>query len=303
MHRVAPEPEFAAAPPTAPRAEIVAADDTPDLALLRLVRALAVQAARDAFAAVTGHTESDAATVRRSRRSPMGRKPLADPLCLPLKRWPEPDRAAWIAAQKPAGLFDDIGPAGEWRPATWFKTEKGYGRFLGWLARYRPNELAREPAERLREEIFSAYLDHLGESTAGYSSLSYVEDLIRALRIISGRPPPNWLDKLQKRLRARARPVRDKRQYVIAADELVRCGIELMRRAETATDWSARRRAVAYRDGLAVALLAYRPIRMKNSRGCASAPNLFAKAAYGAFCSQAMTPRHISHSRRPFRPI
>jgi hypothetical protein len=194
----------------------------------------------------------------------MGRKPLADPLCLPLKRWPEPDRSAWIAAQKPAGLFDDIGPAGEWRPATWFKTEKGYGRFLGWLARYHPNELAREPAERLRKEIFSAYLDHLGESTAGYSALSYVEDLIRAFRIISGNAPPNWLNKLQKGLRARARPVRDKRQHIIAADELVRCGMELMRRAETARDWSARRRAVAYRDGLAVALLAYRPIRMKN---------------------------------------
>jgi hypothetical protein len=60
MHRVAPESEFAAAPPTAPRAESVAAD-TPDSALLRLVRALAVQAAREAFAAVTRHagTETD----------------------------------------------------------------------------------------------------------------------------------------------------------------------------------------------------------------------------------------------------
>jgi hypothetical protein len=56
--RRARETEFAAVP----GAEIAAADDTPDLALLRLVRALAVQAAREAFDAVINPAETDAAS-------------------------------------------------------------------------------------------------------------------------------------------------------------------------------------------------------------------------------------------------
>jgi hypothetical protein len=56
--RRARKTEFAAAPATVPRAEIAAADDTPDLALLRLVRALAVQAAREAFAANPAETDA-----------------------------------------------------------------------------------------------------------------------------------------------------------------------------------------------------------------------------------------------------
>jgi site-specific recombinase XerD len=38
----------------------------------------------------------------------------------------------------------------------------------------------------------------------------------------------------------------------------------MMREAEASRAWSARRRAVAYRDGLMIALLAHRPIRMRN---------------------------------------
>jgi integrase len=56
----------------------------------------------------------------------------------------------------------------------------------------------------------------------------------------------------------------NKRLRLVAADELVRCGQALMERAETEDHWSARRGAVAYRDGLAIALLAHRPLRMKN---------------------------------------
>jgi len=62
MRRLAHETEFAAAPPTVPRAEIAAADDTPDLALFRLVRALGVQAAREAFAAAIKPAETDTAS-------------------------------------------------------------------------------------------------------------------------------------------------------------------------------------------------------------------------------------------------
>ena len=46
--------------------------------------------------------------------------------------------------------------------------------------------------------------------------------------------------------------------------ELIALGERLMDQAEAAPRWSARRRAVVFRDGLLIALLAYRPVRRKN---------------------------------------
>jgi integrase/recombinase XerD len=65
-------------------------------------------------------------------------------------------------------------------------------------------------------------------------------------------------------LKAHVRPARDKFSRLKPIDELTALGERLMEEAETASEWSARRPAVAYRDGLMIALLAYRPIRRKN---------------------------------------
>jgi integrase/recombinase XerD len=58
--------------------------------------------------------------------------------------------------------------------------------------------------------------------------------------------------------------VREKLSRLKPIDELAALGERLMDEAEAASDRSARRRAVAYRDGFMIALLAYRPVRRKN---------------------------------------
>lgn len=194
----------------------------------------------------------------------MAPRPPANPMQLPLAQWPEADRCQWTRAQQPAELFDDLGPGSDWSPVTWNKTTKGYGRFLAWLRQYHPNDLGLPAATRINRARITEYVEHLRQTTSGYSAVGYVEDLIRAHRVLITTTIPAWLAALHGHLRAQARPVRDKRAALPAADELVGCGEALMRQAETAPDWSARRRAVAYRDGLAIALLAYRPMRMKN---------------------------------------
>jgi hypothetical protein len=60
------------------------------------------------------------------------------------------------------------------------------------------------------------------------------------------------------------RPARDKVSRLRRIDELAALGERLMEEAEVAPAWSPRRRAVAYRDGLMIALLAYRPVRLKS---------------------------------------
>jgi integrase/recombinase XerD len=76
----------------------------------------------------------------------------------------------------------------------------------------------------------------------------------------AGKP---WLGRSLARLRAVAKPVRDKRARLRGADELLALGHRLMESAEAGGEnlWQRARR---YRDGLMIATLACRPLRLKN---------------------------------------
>jgi hypothetical protein len=73
-----------------------------------------------------------------------------------------------------------------------------------------------------------------------------------------------WLAELWMRLGRRAEPVANKRHRLRPARDLVDLGRRMMTSAEQETGWSGRQRAVHYRDGLMIALMAYRPLRLKN---------------------------------------
>ena len=73
-----------------------------------------------------------------------------------------------------------------------------------------------------------------------------------------------WLAELWMRLGRRAEPVVNKRLRLRPARDLVDLGRRMMTSAEQESGWSERRRAVHYRDGLMIALMAYRPLRLKN---------------------------------------
>jgi hypothetical protein len=110
----------------------------------------------------------------------------------------------------------------------------------------------------------AAYVRHLRETVAPYTLISRIQDLHNALRLLAPQEDFAWLAQLWGAFRTRAVPVRDKRQRLRPADSLAELGFQLMQRAEGSRGWSPRRRAVEYRDGLMIALLAYRPVRLKN---------------------------------------
>ena len=72
-----------------------------------------------------------------------------------------------------------------------------------------------------------------------------------------------WLQRIVRRLGLRARP-RDKRNDVVEIKELFQLGLQLMDQAEKADDSTSFRRALLYRDGLIIALLAADPLRLAN---------------------------------------
>ncbi len=75
-----------------------------------------------------------------------------------------------------------------------------------------------------------------------------------------------WIRDLADGVRQRHRPARDKRPRLVGADDLLVLGFALMRRAGDGGR-SPRQRALLHRDGLAIALLALRPLRRRNFAG------------------------------------
>ena len=184
---------------------------------------------------------------------------------LPLAQWPDVDRTAWLKAKAPADIFDNPHRGSTWAPASWRKAEAGYGRWLRWLSLHHPEQLALPPADRLTEGLLRGWHATLAATLAPMSQLSLVEDVTRAMSILAPKlKPSSPLTRLHANLRASATPSRNKRERLVMADVLRDLGRDMMNEALTINSWSDRRRAVAFRDGLAISLLVYRPFRLKN---------------------------------------
>lgn len=183
---------------------------------------------------------------------------------IPVQDWPDVDRQAWHAARAPADLFDAPRRSTSWAPMSWEKAEKGYGQWLRWLTDTHPELLQLAPEARLTRDALRAWLEALAVRLAPMSQLSAVEDVLRAMHVITPNADLRDLHALHRSLRAQAYPSRDKRTRLVSADTLCRLGFDIMQDAETSTKDCERRRAVAFRDGLIIALLSQRPIRLKN---------------------------------------
>ena len=194
-----------------------------------------------------------------STKVPTGKTPL------PVAEWPTFDRTAWLKAKSPADIFDNPHRGSSWAPASWRKAEVGYGRWLRWLTLHHPGQLTLPPEARLTEVLLRGWNSTLAATLAPMSQLSLVEDLSRAMSILAPKlKPSSPLIRLHANLRASATPSRNKRQRLVMADVLRDLGRDMMTEALTINSWSDRRRAVAFRDGLAISLLVYRPFRLKN---------------------------------------
>jgi integrase/recombinase XerD len=184
--------------------------------------------------------------------------------CLPIAAWPEHDRLAWEAGTRRAGLFEESGAGADWSPHSRTKTARGYGRWLGWLKQkdlFDPS-VAREA--RVTKPLVAEYVAVLSSSCAPYTVVCRLQELYDALRVLAADEDWRWLRELWMRLGRRAQPVRNKRPRLRPTRDLLILGRRMMASAEQETGWSRRRRAVHFRDGLMIALLAARPLRLKN---------------------------------------
>jgi integrase/recombinase XerD len=183
---------------------------------------------------------------------------------LAIAGWPGRDRALWEKGVEARGLFESADAGAGWSEGSRYKTAGGYNFWLSWLAAENLLDPYLGPADRVTRERAAAYIAELQADRAPYTVLCRVQELYDALRVLSPETNWDWLAQLYRTLRAQVRPVRDKVSRLKPVDELAALGERLIGEAETAPEWSARRRAVLFRDGLIIALLAYRPVRLRN---------------------------------------
>ncbi len=184
--------------------------------------------------------------------------------CLPIGCWPERDRLAWEAGTRRADLFEETNAGADWSLSSRRKTARGYGRWLCWLTENGLFDPILAPGARVTRRLVADYVATLSASCAPYTVVCRLQELYDALRVLAPEVDWRWLAELWMRLGRRAEPVVNKRLRLRPARDLVDLGRRMMTSAEEETGWSKRRRAVHYRDGLMIALLAHRPLRLKN---------------------------------------
>jgi integrase/recombinase XerD len=182
----------------------------------------------------------------------------------PIADWPAGDRQLWNKAVEPGGLFGGGGAGAHWSAASRLKAACGYNAWLSWLAAKELLDPNIGPADRVTRERVAAYTAEIQTELAPYSVLCRIQELYDVLRVIKPQSNWKWLAQLYRSLSAQVRPARDKLSRLKQPEELIALGERLMDEAEAATERSAIRRAIRYRDGMLIALLAYRPVRHKN---------------------------------------
>lgn len=188
---------------------------------------------------------------KQIRRRPAVRQRLHPAPVDPMRHWPAEWRARWAAAftDSEEWLSEHAHPALEWSPAFKTRIASHLTRYRNWLSKHDP---AGDPLR--------AY----AESMTGYASTSmttWLESLVYGLAIVE---PKRDLSSLRAAARAAKRKARarDKGGRMATVEDLRTLGRQL--RAEADSMPFGAHAATRYRDGLAISLIAARPVRIRN---------------------------------------
>jgi integrase/recombinase XerD len=189
----------------------------------------------------------------------------AERRCKPLDQWPQWDRRQWQSALQPGDPLEPGGNRAERSPFSNRAMVKGYGRWLAWLDSRGLLDAEVAPGDRITPDRVRAYVGHLeAENASGTVIARIIELKVTAVVMDPGRDW-SWIYRFASSMRIRHKPARPKRHRLVDITRLLDLGIGLMAEAESET--TKLRRFKTYRDGLMMALLASRPLRLRNLAG------------------------------------
>lgn len=193
---------------------------------------------------------------------------------LPKEQWPVVDQAAWEATICPGDILDGQGEAVHWRPATRQTNVQHYSRWLGYLVSISALDPTAMPSDRVTRERIRGYVAHLQERIAPRTVVSALVGLKVMIKAMAPERSWRWLAEICNALNRTARPITDKRSRMRDTGEIVRTAVAEMDRLLDGP-LVTRLDRVAFRDSLMLALLAARPLRLKNFAALARGRHLF----------------------------
>jgi integrase len=193
---------------------------------------------------------------------------MAPRRCLALRDWPTPDRRAWQAMLRPGDILEgDAGIAVGWSQATRHKYRRGYGRWLDFLQQAGRFREVTDPADRVTTDAVRAYVAHLKASCAPYTVYTRLAELHAVVRAMAPQRDWTWLQRAVSRLQRRAAEAAGPKQ-VRSSGEIYRWALARLQTIENEVPpdgtFAPSLQALRYRDALIIALLAARPIRIRN---------------------------------------
>jgi len=184
-------------------------------------------------------------------------------LHLPMDRWPLDDRLLWEQATNDNDPFCEATGA---RLAERSKHQYlfAWRRFLGFVVLEDGSALVLPPAERLTKERVRAFASHLSKTNIPRSVAIQIDAFYKAARIMLPNHDLAWLKAIKARLHAAA-PLQQAGGPAITSLQILQVGLSLMdQRSPLDRNRQLLSHAIAYRDGLMIALLAFAPLRRKN---------------------------------------
>ena len=182
---------------------------------------------------------------------------------LPVREWPDADRAAWELACRPKKRLIRGGPASHLDEVTRDDYQRRYGYFLDHLLRTGRFARTGAPAALVTAETITPFITELQGRVRSVTTAHTVHKVRRTAELIAAEIDFGWLREIEKDLELVARPM-DKSNRVVLTQRLVEAGLALFRQAELSLALSPLQAALLARNGLMMALLALCPIRSAN---------------------------------------
>jgi integrase/recombinase XerD len=189
----------------------------------------------------------------------------AERRCKPVDQWPQYDRDCWHAALRAGDLLEPGGcRAGHSRFSN-RTMMRGYGRWLAWLDGRGLLDGQVGPGDRITPDRVRTYAADLEVENASGTVIARIIELKVMASIMTPARDWSWIYRMASSIRVRHEPARPKRHRLVDITRLLDLGIDLMAAAENET--TGLRRFKTYRDGLMIAALASRPLRLRNFTG------------------------------------
>jgi integrase/recombinase XerD len=183
--------------------------------------------------------------------------------CKSVEDWPQHDRQLWHAALQGGDLLEKNGCRADHSPYSNREIQKGYGRWLTWLDGNGPLDREIAPGDRITPDRVRAYAGDLEARNASGTVIARLIELKVMAAIMDPGKDWSFIYRIAASVRARYKPARPKRHRLVPIQRLFELGLELMAEAEA----TPLRRFKTYRDGLLIAVLASRLLRLRNLTG------------------------------------